>query len=134
MFTRKRFLLLSLLGLSALLVFTGCSPSQPTAQAPAAAPQSPAILYTQQMSDLVSDIEMAVLDSDYETAEATFADVQGLWKKAPGDVQAKDKAAHEAIAVHIDNLSNEFKGDPPESKNILSTLDLLKTDLNALPQ
>ena len=130
MITRKLPLFLSAAGLLALLVLTGCGASGPTAKAPDTNQQSSAIAYPQQMSELVSDIEVAVKDNDYETAGAIFADVQGLWKKAADDISARDKNAHDAIATHLENASNELAEDPPKAENVLNALDLLKTDLD----
>ncbi|MGB3766402.1 MAG: hypothetical protein WA947_07575 [Phormidesmis sp.] len=130
LFTRRLSLALSIASLLGLLALTGCGSSEPTAPAPTPEESSPAVPYIQQMSSLVSDMEGAVRDGNYETAKATFADVQSLWKKTADDVRAENEDAYDAIATHLENISNEFADNPPEPKNMLSILNLLKIDLD----
>lgn len=151
MFSSKRLFSFSTASLLSLLTLASCGPSQPTTQqTPEASSQAsskqtskeadpvaepiPTQRGLDEIAKLVADVKAAVQDNDYETAQALFADVQGLWKKIEKGVNEKYPVSYRVIGDHLDTVSREFEQDPPNSADVVDTLNLLEGDVAEVSQ
>ncbi|MGB3787679.1 MAG: hypothetical protein WA949_06695 [Phormidesmis sp.] len=151
MFSRNHLLLLGALSILGLSTLSGCQPSpRPTAimhtstaptatasttksaagSAPTAAPTVKQDLA--EMNKLIPAIQADVRADNLETAQSTFSNVQGSWKRAAPQLKADNKDAYDAIEARMENLQSEFSNLSPEGDSILKTLDLLTTEVESV--
>ncbi len=154
MFSRNHLLLLSALGILGLSTLGGCRPSpRPTAimhtsSTPAATASTTESTTAEsasttaptakqdlaEMNKLIPAIQADVRADNFETAQSTFSNVQGSWKRAAPRLNADSKDAYDAIEARMENLQGEFSSSSPEGNSILETLNLLKTEIENVEQ